>query len=294
MQTLLDRTCVVIVAFNSSGVLKRALDSIPAGPEIVVVDNASTDDSARIAQKSGVRCIRNEVNIGFGAASNIGAASFRREYILFLNPDAVLQDGALETMVSALDRHRDAGAAGPRLVDDTEHTQWRYKSILHPESELTIRPSVEPEGDCCVPLLTGAALLCRRSVFEAIGGFDENIFLYYEDDDISLRLTRAGSSLIYVPGATVYHAFGRSSGAFTETVRFKYKHMLRSKAYVSEKYGLAFRRRNERLKAFQRLVFAIVKFDRHRRAAAMGTLDGLSSLSSQSFDAPVSSRKFIE
>ncbi|ABS64948.1 glycosyl transferase family 2 [Parvibaculum lavamentivorans DS-1] len=270
---------VVLVTFNSADVIARALTSIPQGPEVIVVDNASTDDSLRIAEKNGARCIRSEVNLGYGAACNLGAAESRGDYILFLNPDAILLNDALDKLLSTVDDNPGACAAGPKFVDGAGGGTWRFQSILHPLKKGIVYPPAEPEGNCCLPLLTGAAILCRRDAFETAGGFDENIFLYYEDDDICRRLTSAGHSLIYVPEAEVYHEFGRSSGGARHIIRFKHEKKLLSRAYVMQKYGLPFDFHAEKRKALQRLVFATVKFDHNRRAAALGNLDALRKLS---------------
>ncbi|MAM94594.1 ABC transporter transmembrane domain-containing protein [Parvibaculum sp.] len=273
----LSRISVVIVTYNSAAVLVDALSSIPTGVEIIVVDNASRDNTLEIARNAGAKCIVNDSNLGFCKASNIGARASKREYILFLNPDTVIKDNAIDILLAAADRYPDSAMIGPRLLDQNGKSVWRYKSRLHPLDK-TARPPVEPEFTCCVPLLSGAAILCRRKAFEDVGGFDENIFMYHDDDDLSLRLTQKGWSLIYEPAAKVYHAFGGSSGSSRELTRFKASAHMRSYAYVSKKHGIAYSPMRERRKAIKRLALAVVKLDRSRQAAAFGRLDGLSEL----------------
>lgn len=270
-----DRVSVVLVTFNSGHVIERAIRSLPSGVEVVVVDNASTDDSLELAGAAGASCIRNPHNIGFGRASNLGAAQSRREFILFLNPDAMLRPNAVEFMIAAALRHPDAGAVGPKLIDGDERSVWRYASVLQPMPHGETRHPTEPEAACCMPLLTGAALLCRRAAFEEVRGFDENIFLYHEDDDLCLRLTRAGWSLVYEPAAEVAHAFGLSSRQSDFMARFKSEQRLLSLAYISRKYDLAFDPARELRRAIKRLFIAIATLDSSRRAAALGRLDAL-------------------
>lgn len=271
---------VVVVTFNSASVIRRALRSVPAGAELIVVDNASSDNSLVLAEAEGARCIRQRKNTGFGRACNIGAAVSSREFILFLNPDAVLNEGALEAMAEAAHRHPEAGAVGPMLVDGDGRSVWRFSSILHPMGHAVQRKPVEPEAACCVPLLTGAALLCRRTAFEEVGGFDENIFLYHEDDDLCLRLTNNGWSLIYEPAAHTYHVFGQSCRPTRKIIRFKSEQRLLSHAYVARKYDLEFDLEHEWRRAIKRLVLSFVTFDRRRRAAALGRIDALHALQS--------------
>ena len=270
-----NRIGVVIVAFNSAAVIGRALSSLPAGVQVVVVDNASTDGSADIAAATDAFCLKNRKNLGFGRASNQGAAYCAREFILFLNPDAMLTAGALHRMLATAVRNPEAAAVGPRLIDETGRATWRFASILHPMPRRREAAPVEPEGACCIPLLTGAALLCRAEAFRKVGGFDENIFLYHEDDDLSLRFTRAGYSLIYEPAARVVHEFGRSSEATPAMVRFKAAQRLLSQAYICGQYGLPFDCRRETRRALKRLLIAGIISDRDRRSAALGRLDAL-------------------
>lgn len=269
-----SRVCVVLVTFNSADVIRKSLKSLPQNVEVIVVDNASRDESVALAKEVGVHCICNQENLGFGKASNIGAALSDREFILFLNPDAILLEGALETMVAAALRYSDAGAIAPRLIDADGLSTWRFSSVLQPMPD-GIRPPVEPEGACCMPLLTGAVLLCRRAAFEEVGGFDENIFLYHEDDDLCLRLTTAGWSLVNEPGAAVFHASGQSSRQSPYLNRFKSEQRILSRAYVSQKYGLAFNPQREMRKSIKRLLIALATLDLKRCSAALGRLDAL-------------------
>lgn len=266
---------VVLVTFNSSKVVERAIRSVPSGVGVIVVDNASSDDSAALARKAGAQCICGDRNLGFTRASNLGASKCNGEFILFMNPDAALRAGALETMVATAQRFPDAGAVAPRLFNDSGRLPWRYSSVLHPYDRSA---PPEPEAASCVPLLTGAALLCRACAFNSIGGFDENIFLYHDDDDLSLRLTRAGWSLIYEPEAEVFHVSGGSSPQSLRLLRFKARERLVSRKYVLKKYGLGFDPDREFRKAVKRLLIAILKLDLKRVAAAMGRLDALKNL----------------
>lgn len=270
---------VIIVTFNSDAVIATALQSLPRGMNVIVVDNGSADRSVAIASAEGATCITCDGNLGFGRASNLGAERTQAEFIFFLNPDAVLDRDALEAMYRTAMRYPDAAVVGPRLVDGGGRTCLRYSSILHPLSNDAIKAPCEPEAACCMPLLTGAALLCRRAAFERVGGFDENIFLYHEDDDLCLRLERAGWSLIYEPAAEVFHASGKSSPQTAKMVRFKSAERMLSRSYIARKYALPFDWGREWRKALKRLLISIAKFDRPRLASAAGRLAALAQLS---------------
>ncbi|MES1991180.1 MAG: glycosyltransferase [Pseudomonadota bacterium] len=274
------RLGVVLVTFNSADVIQKSIWSVPSSVEVVVVDNASSDDTVARVHETGVRYICNEENIGFARASNIGAAVFNHEFILFLNPDAELYPDTLETLMETAIHFSDAAAIAPKLVNVGDRLPWRFSSVLHPYVGPRRRP-IEPESTCCLPLLTGAVFLSRRAAFEAVGGFDENIFLYHEDDDLCVRLTRAGWSLIYEPNTEAFHASGCSSNPSLKLVRFKSEQRLISNAYVSKKYGLVFNAGRELRRTLKRLLIAVLLFDSKRRSAAFGRLDALRILRNQ-------------
>jgi GT2 family glycosyltransferase len=219
---------VVLVSWNSARDLPRALASVPRGVPVTVVDNASKDGSAAIAEAAGARVVRLESNVGFGLASNLGALSADAETVLFLNPDAELVDGeaCLAGLLRALDADPDLAAAAPRLVGDgQERFQLRRLPTLGAiarEAFLVnrLRPrnagfraerylDVPRDEPFDVEQPAAAALLVKRSVFVELGGFDP-VFrpAWYEDVDLCARLLEAGWRIRFVPEARVEHAGG--------------------------------------------------------------------------------------
>jgi GT2 family glycosyltransferase len=264
---------VVIVTYNSAAVLPGCLGSIPAGTTIVVVDNASTDRSAALAEAHGATVLRQARNLGFGTACNRGAESVPGAHVLFLNPDARLETGALARLQATLETFADAGAVGPLLAGADGRPALRGGSALHDKP--TGPPLPLPEGPCCWPLLTGAALLVRRSAFDALGGFDEAIFLYYEDDDFSLRLRQAGWSLLVEPRARVFHEPGHSSPRGFGAVRARETHAAKALLYVTAKHGRPVDRARLRRKTWRRLLQAALLADWRRLAKASAVLSVL-------------------
>jgi GT2 family glycosyltransferase len=267
---------IVIVSYNSSVVLPGCLDTVPAGTVVIVVDNASEDGSADLAAARGARVIRNTANRGFTVACNQGAAAAAPADVLFLNPDARLEPGAMERLAAALAAFPEAGAAGPMLVDETGETRLRDGSALHDRPSGPPLPL--PEGICCWPLLTGAALMVRRQAFEAVGGLDEAIFLYHDDDDLSLRLRQAGWSLLVEPAARVFHEPARSSPPSFASIRAREAHALRSLVHVTAKHGRPLDLARLRRKTWRRLALAVLLADRRRMAKALGILSALRTL----------------
>lgn len=228
---------VVTVSYNSAGVLPGMIASLPAGVELIVVDNASADveQTAALAAQAGGRLVRLERNLGFGAGCNRGAAAARGRYILFLNPDAELAPGALAALVAAAEAHPGAGGFNPRIRRANGRPFFLHRSALLPRREWT-RPGW-PGADGPVPVLSGAALFVRRADFAAVGGFDEAIFLYHEDDDLSLRLARQVGPLRFVGAAEVMHRLGSSTPPSPAVQRLKARHMALSRVYAQRKHG---------------------------------------------------------
>ncbi|WP_284163980.1 glycosyltransferase family 2 protein [Frigidibacter sp. SD6-1] len=232
------RTTIVSVCYNSLAVLPAMLASVPAGVPVILVDNASADPDGvrKLAEAADARVIRNAANRGFGVACNIGAAEASTEFLLFLNPDAALESGCLEGLEAAMDRFPQASALNPRITEADGRAYFKRRSVLLPRREHM--PRGWPEADREVSVLSGAALMVRRADFEALGGFDPKIFLYHEDDDLSLRLRAERGPLMFIRGAAVRHAGGGSSPRSAEMAAFKAWHMGRSRVYAARKHGL--------------------------------------------------------
>jgi len=230
----------VVVAHDSAEVLPACLAAlarqhVPA----IVVDNASRDASVPVAEAAGARVIRNARNEGYGRANNIGVtAAVTAERVLIVNPDVVLQPGAVDALLAAAAAWPDVGLLAPRLVEPDGRFFYQARSLLAPYlTNPGGRPAL-PEGDACAPFLSGACLMIARALFLDLGGFDPNIFLFYEDDDLCRRVADAGRALVHVHGAVALHGRGRSSAPELGRVFRSRWHQAWSRAYVSRKYGL--------------------------------------------------------
>jgi GT2 family glycosyltransferase len=223
-----------VVSYNTQAHLARCLASLAGHPfsEIVVVDNASTDGSAAFVadRHPAIRLVANTINVGYGAAANQALRTANAPYVLLLNADTEVLPGSAAILARHLDDRPAAAIAAPRLIDDRGIPQisvfpfpgtsgWllenaplaalvrrlpaaRVRSVSFRET-----PDARP-----VPWALGAALLMRRDAVLAVGGFDESYFMYYEEVDLCRRLAQAGHETLYVPGATIVHVGGASTG----------------------------------------------------------------------------------
>ena len=230
---------IVTVAYNSTAVLPEMLASLPHQSPVVVVDNAS-EDRDRLHQIVAARqgktlLIESDRNLGFGSGCNKGAEKATTEFLLFLNPDATLCSDTIRNLIEAAERHPEASAFNPRILDNMGRTVFKRRSDLVDRSMWL--PKRELKEDTEVPILSGAALFVRRRAFEAVGGFDPAIFLFFEDDDLSLRLSQSQGHLIYVTNADVHHAGGASSSGSAKSEYLKNWHWGHSQVYTTRKHG---------------------------------------------------------
>lgn len=223
----------VVVAYKSSRELAGCLDSIradaPTGTGVLVVDNASPDDSATVAGAHPLvpRIVASQRNLGFGGGCNIGARDSGADALFFLNPDARLRPGATSRLLAALDADESLGVVAPRVIDPTGESRaasaGAEPSVRSSLGHFLALGRIPGIGQFFKPVylsdgrvrarpdwVSGAAMLVRRSAYEQIGGFDEQIFMYMEDVDLCRRLRENGWEVGYEPDAVVEHVMGHS------------------------------------------------------------------------------------
>jgi len=226
---------IIIVSWNVKDDLRDCLRSVEDNRpsceyEVVVIDNASTDGTARMVGSDfpRVTLVANEENRGFAAANNAGIARAEGRYVLFLNPDTIVHPGSLDTLIKFMDDNEDAGVCGPKLLyaDGTLQPSVRrfptLRGVLHCYTILRVVPifhgqykkwrmmDFRHDRRMDVDQVMGAALMARRSVVEDIGGMDEDFFMYYEEVDLCYRLKKAGWRIVFIPDAVITHRGGRS------------------------------------------------------------------------------------
>jgi len=240
----MSELAIVIVSFNARADLENCLASLSAHPpaishEIVVVDNASSDGSAKAAASAGARVIALEKNAGFAAANNVGIRATTSALILLLNSDTVVPAGAIDTIVARLREVQEVSAVGPRLVDRDGQPELSFGPMLDPCREWSRKRTMtligrrdpatlawlqnETTREAFVDWVTGACLLVWRKDAVAAGLLDERFFLYMEDVDFCHSLRRLVRKILFTPAATVTHLRGRSRAAQPEASRRLYR-----------------------------------------------------------------------
>lgn len=271
-----ETVTIVTVSYNSAEVLNKMLASVPKEFSVVVVDNCSDDleDLRKSCIKFSASLVENSVNSGFASACNLGAALATTDFIFFVNPDCILEKDTVYELISAARRYPLSPAFNPRIILDDGKPSFNYKSTLLPRSKWMQRGW--PDKDQEISILSGCAMFVRRSDFIAVGGFDANIFLYHEDDDLALRLNERGP-LMFVFDALIRHSGGLSSGNGIAIATFKTWHLGYSRAYAKHKHALPFALSSTIIWAVYKAFLPDVLFSRHKRKKRWSYLMGVSS-----------------
>lgn len=235
---------VVIVVWNGivdtlECLRSLAADSYP-NKEILVVDNCSTDDSAKKIIDEGfhVSVVRCALNLGFTGGNNVGLAEAQRrgaKYVFLLNNDTTLEPDALSQLVNAAESRRGAALLSPVMhYYDTPEKVWFSGARLSLARGEAVHENYGENGDrACFPVesdgsphaypsdwVSGCAMLVNMNAVEQVGGFDDRFFLTWEDVDWCVRMTRADWAVLVVPAARIYHKCGRSGARLTGVHRY--------------------------------------------------------------------------
>jgi len=223
----------IIVNYNAGGLLRECVNSLlncPIKIEIIVVDNASHDDSLiSLTGLPATKIINNSVNVGFSAACNIGEKVASAEHLLFLNPDCSFKPGTLVKILEELSLNEQAGMAGCLLMNlnGTEQaggrraipTPWRsfvrafglvrfvdrWPRIFF---DFHLHKQPLPETSVEVEAISGACMMIKREAMRKVGEWDEGYFLHCEDLDLCMRFRQEGWKILFVPSAHIVHALG--------------------------------------------------------------------------------------
>jgi N-acetylglucosaminyl-diphospho-decaprenol L-rhamnosyltransferase len=264
---------VIIVNWNVKDLLRACLRSLLAdgrtmpvptlSTEIIVVDNASSDGSAQMVRDEfpQVHFIASADNLGYAGGNNTGVAAAQGRYLFLLNPDTVVQPGALARLVNSMDAQPHLGAVGPQLLwpdGEVQSSRRRFPTLgslfwestllgqWFPQNPYARRyyyaglPTDQPQP---VDWVVGAALCIRRSAWLQVGPIDEDFFMYFEETDWCRRAAGLGWPVHYLPEAQVIHYEGQSSGqvAAARTLRFQRSKLRYTRKYFGRDWAAALR-----------------------------------------------------
>jgi hypothetical protein len=228
---------IIIVNYNVKQFLLNLVESIYKAVkgisfEIIVVDNASEDGSIETIQNKypDIRLIANKINVGFGSANNQAIQLAKGKYLLLLNPDTIVNEDTFTKMISFFNNNNEVGIAGCKVLNPdgtlqlacrrsfpgpwTSFTKVIGLSQLFPKTKLFARYNLtylDENKSYEVDAVSGAFMMIRKEVYERIGGFDQQFFMYGEDLDICFRAQKAGYKVFYVHTTEIIHYKGEST-----------------------------------------------------------------------------------
>ena len=217
---------ISIITINYNGLKDTCalIDSIPFNDnlEVIVVDNASKNNEASIIKTKypHVKVIQSDKNLGFAGGNNIGIKAAQGKYLFFVNNDTLFKDLNVQTLIDRLESSSTVGAVCPKIRFTWDNSPIQFAGYT-PLSKVTIRNKSigfgeEDKGQYNTPHPTpyahGAAMMLKREAIEKAGLMPECYFLYYEELDWSMMITRAGYEIWYEPACTIYHKESQTTG----------------------------------------------------------------------------------
>lgn len=261
---------IIIVSYNSAALLTNCLISLRAadGPEkeLFVVDNCSTDKSTSLTAElfPEVGLIVNKENRGFGAANNQALKKCAGRYVIFLNPDTTVKPDTLQKAVAFMETNPHIGLAGAKILNP-DGTLQESVSYRYPGEKYTSGETAGLEGN--IACVLGAFMIVRRPLIDELRGFDEDFFLYGEDQDLAWRIREKGFAVGYIEEAHVFHLGGQSETGTPPLALFEKKikaeYLFYTKHYKPE--TIAKIKKAEKIKAIFRLITLKISFPFSRR-----------------------------
>lgn len=210
---------IICVTYNSSHIITKSLELLDLNLyKVIIVDNASSDDTVAIIKENfpQIEIIENKINSGFCRANNKALQKITTDYALILNPDAMIENNDINKIIKILDNNPDFAIAGPIITESYPKNSEEISNILKKidEDYNGIKDNFRKklyENCYSVRFVIGAALFLNMKIMKKIGFLDENIFMYYDDDEICYRVNKNGYHNVIVTDCTAYHAGGKSS-----------------------------------------------------------------------------------
>lgn len=222
---------IIIVTWNTADTTIKCIQSIKKNLsgfnyEIIVVDNASTDNTLNLIKtEKHLKIVKNRTNLGYGKGNNSGAKIASGEYLFFLNSDMELVDNKLVDMYNYLNKNPDIGIIAPKFLNidlSPQGSVWPPQTLLNAFKEFWLGQNTYskyvPSSNKAIEVfsLSGGAIMMKLSLFKQIGGWDKRYFMYFEDLELCRQTRKLGFKIFYYPECRVLHRHGVSGKTLTD------------------------------------------------------------------------------
>lgn len=236
---------IIIVNYQSRSYLERCLQSVFTKVnkvyefEVIVVNNGFEQELLGLANLfPQLKIVQNQQNFGFGHGNNLGAHFAQGEIFFFLNPDTEIFSSNISEVLGEFNKNSEVGIVGSRLLTETKLTQdWSAGSeinLLRVLKNNLNQKEVLGERSQKLSWVSGTAMFVRKNLFEKLGGFDSQFFMYFEDVDLCTRVRKLGQTVLYFPVFSVVHYGGKSYG---EKITQKKNYYESQDYYFQKHYG---------------------------------------------------------
>ena len=202
---------IAIATFYPGDIINKCLISLPEDREILIIDNGN-DEKLRKNLSEIKKNIRyyNIGDVGISKSLNFAISKSSNDYVFITQPDVIIFPSTIDNLIIAYERYENIGIASPLVYDDKNYSQYdhydlkisKYGKILNNKKSSDLK---KPDGDLCVEAINSTALLVKKNIINKIGKWDENIYTYLEDIDLSLRMRLAGYQIIKVANSKAHH-----------------------------------------------------------------------------------------
>lgn len=222
---------IISVNYNSRKYLEKLLNSIEkylAKEDIEIIALNNEEKELKLKSTLPLKIIQRKKNIGFGSANNIGAQNAKGEWLLFVNPDVEFIDNSLIKAINFIKKHPQTGILGPQIIQYSTKkpqpwTSGKKTSLWQILFRNTFKKPWNKNFPVFIDWVSGTALLISKNDFEKIGGFDEAFFMYFEDQDLCLRIKELRKKTVFYPDFKIIHHNGKSWNKKSEQKKYYYE-----------------------------------------------------------------------
>lgn len=227
---------LLIVCYNSEILIKQNLNELKKFKTIIIDNSNSSETFNLIKDFPNINYIKTTKNLGYGQANNLGAKKASTPFIMILNPDILINSGAIKILYERYLKYENVGILAPSLYDNNNNRRTNgSNSRLKKNYSNTNRYNIA-QGDTCYDFVVGCSLFMNRDFFQSIGGFDKDFFMYFEDNDLCDRIYQNNRCVIEIPESKMVHMQGLSSKySFFSNIKLSIIHKVSEYIYYNKK-----------------------------------------------------------